>query len=506
MTAWEQNYEELVAELRRNALLESCGSVLGWERETYMPEGGTELRSRQLSLLAGLRHQWSTSPRLGELLRSLASEDLGPADGPVAVNVGQACRDYDLATRLPQKLVEEISRVTALSQHAWQQAKKQNRFADFEPWLKQVVSLKREQAACLHSGKSGPVYDSLLDLYEPGVTTAEIQSTFAPLRDQLVPLVGRLAEASFKPDASLLAREYPIEQQRVLAREAAQAIGFDFRRGRIDESAHPFCSGFGPGDCRLTTRYDAHFFSMAFFGTLHEAGHGMYEQGLPEESFGLGMGHSVSLGIHESQSRMWENLVGRSRPFWQHFLPLARNQFPEALGEVETETFYRAINKVEPSWIRVEADEVTYNLHIMLRFELEQKLIGGELEPADVPGAWNEVFQQYLGITPPDDARGCLQDVHWSAGLIGYFPTYALGNIYASQFYRAAERELGDLSALFARGEFSPLRQWLNTNIHQRGQQYTAGELVRVVTGESFSALPLVEYLENKFNDVYCLT
>ncbi|MEZ5949511.1 MAG: hypothetical protein R3C12_09900 [Planctomycetaceae bacterium] len=326
MTAWEQNYEELVAELRRNALLESCGSVLGWERETYMPEGGTELRSRQLSLLAGLRHQWSTSPRLGELLRSLASEDLGPADGPVAVNVGQACRDYDLATRLPQKLVEEISRVTALSQHAWQQAKKQNRFADFEPWLKQVVSLKREQAACLHSGKSGPVYDSLLDLYEPGVTTAEIQSTFAPLRDQLVPLVGRLAEASFKPDASLLAREYPIEQQRVLAREAAQAIGFDFRRGRIDESAHPFCSGFGPGDCRLTTRYDAHFFSMAFFGTLHEAGHGMYEQGLPEESFGLGMGHSVS-----GNTRIAISHVGKSGgafpPFWQHFLPWPGTSF-----------------------------------------------------------------------------------------------------------------------------------------------------------------------------------
>lgn len=505
MTSRELKYKELTSELQRVALLESCGHVLGWERETYMPEGGAELRSRQLSLLAGLKHQWATRPRLGELLRELASEDWGPADGPEAVNIRQALREYELATRLPQRLVEEISRVTALSQHAWQKAKRQNRFQDFAPWLAQVIDLKREEAACLHEGKEGPVYDSLLDQYEPGMTTAALNETFAPLRQQLVPLVAELTETGHHPDGGIVSREYPVAAQQQFAREAAAKIGFDFERGRIDESAHPFCSGFGPGDCRLTTRYDERFFNMAFFGTLHEAGHGIYEQGLQPEAFGLGMGLSVSLGIHESQSRMWENMVGRSLPFWQHFFPRAQQLFPQALGEVGLEDFYRAINIAEPSWIRVEADEVTYNLHIMLRFELEQRLIGGELAPQDLPDAWNGVFRDYLGMTPPDDARGCLQDVHWSAGLLGYFPTYALGNIYAAQFYQAAEQQLGDLGEMFARGEFQPLKEWLNTQIHRRGQQYLAQDLVRVVTGQEFSAEPLMEYLQNKFRTVYRL-
>ncbi len=506
MATSTETYTKLTTELRRIALLGSCNSVLGWERETYMPDGGAELRAEQMSLLAGLHHQWATAPQIGDWLAELSEADPGEVDTPQAVNVKQARRDYEMATKLPQKLVEELSRVTTLSQHAWHTAKKNKDFPAFEPWLKQVVELKQEEARCLNAGSSAPLYDALLDQYEPGMTTAQIQATFGPLRDQLVPLVSAIGEVWERNSAEILNRRFPADKQREFSQQAAAAIGFDFQRGRIDESAHPFCSGFGPGDCRLTTRYDENFFNMAFFGTLHEAGHGIYEQGLHPEAFGLGMGQSVSLGIHESQSRMWENLVGRSRPFWQHFFPQAQQIFPEALADAEEGQFYRAINVVEPSWIRVEADEVTYNLHIMLRFELEQQLMSGELAVADLPAAWNATFQKYFGMTPPDDALGCLQDVHWSAGLIGYFPTYALGNIYAAQFFQAADQQLGGLDSLIAAGEFQPLKDWLNKNIHQRGQQYAAADLVKVVTGSEFSAEPLVSYLNQKFRKVYQLS
>jgi len=500
----KERYAELVSQLQQVGLLGSVGSVLGWEQETYMPTGGAELRSRQISMIAGMAHQRATAPELGELLAELSTQDWGDPHSPEAVNVREARRDYERATKLPQRLVEELSRVTTLSQQAWSQARRKNNFAEFEPWLQQVIDLKREEARCLQED-GGPLYDTLLDHYEPRMTTAELQATFQPLREKLVPLVAEIAEAKDRPDTSIPNRSYPVAAQRAFAEEAARAIGFDFDRGRLDESAHPFCSGFGPGDCRLTTRFDEKFFNMAFFGTLHEAGHGIYEQGLNPDAFGLPMGSAISLGIHESQSRMWENLVGRSRGFWQHFYPKAQQYFPESLGNVELEDFYRAVNTVEPSFIRVEADEVTYNLHIMLRFELEQMLISGEVNAADVPTVWNEKFEAYLGLVPPDDAHGCLQDVHWSAGLLGYFPTYALGNVYASQFFAAAHDQISGLDDLIAKGEFAPLKNWLNENIHQRGQQYSATDLVKVVTGNEFDAEPLVTHLQTKFREVYRL-
>jgi carboxypeptidase Taq len=287
--------------------------------------------------------------------------------------------------------------------------------------------------------------------------------------------------------------------------EAARQIGFNFDEGRLDTAAHPFCSGFGPGDCRLTTRYNEHNFASAFFGTLHEAGHGIYEQGLDRDAYGTAMGEFCSLGIHESQSLTWENFVGRSLAFWKHFFGPAQQAFPEALGGVTLDEFYWAVNDVRPSFIRVEADDVTYSLHVMLRFELERPLIAGDFQPADVPSMWNETFKRYLGITPPDDARGCLQDIHWSGGLIGYFPTYALGKMYAAQFFAQAKQELGDLDPQFARGEFAPLKAWLNTNIHKRGRQYRAGELVQLVTGKPLSHQPFVDHLHRKFEPLYGL-
>ncbi len=501
----EQAYGELVAELKKTAILGSCGSVLGWDEQTYLPPGGTEHRANQLGLLAGLTHQSATSPQIGELLAELESNaELGDPDSPEAVNVREARRDYDRATKLPRELVEEISRTTTLSQQAWIDARKRKEFPLFLPWLEKVVALKREEAAAIGYGDGVP-YDALLDAFEPGAKTPDITAVFAPLRDELVELVAAIADSDRKPDISILTRSYPVAAQREFGMNAATQIGFNFAEGRLDETTHPFCSGFGPGDCRLTTRYDEHHFPGAFFGTLHESGHGIYEQGLNRDAYGTAMGDTTSLGIHESQSRMWENFVGRSRAFWNHFYGPAQAAFPAALSGVPIDDFHAAINDVRPSFIRVEADEVTYNLHIMLRFELEQPMMAGDLQPADLPSVWNETFTKFFGITPPDDALGCMQDIHWSAGLIGYFPTYALGNMYAAQFFAAAGDELGDLNEQFARGEFQPLKTWLNRNIHQRGKQYRATDLVGKVTGQSLSHEPLVAQLHAKFDALYGL-
>ncbi len=498
-------YEELTAELKRVALLGSCGHVLDWDRETYMPRGGTEHRANQLSLLAGLGHQWATSQRIGDLLAQAESDELGDAGDVRAVNVREARRDYDRATKLPQQLVEEITKTTSLAQQAWVDSRKADDFSQFEPWLDKIIKLKREEAGAIGFGDGVP-YDALLDEYEPGTTTADVEAAFSPLRDELVQLVAEIRDSGVELPAEILTREYPVESQRRFGLKAATAIGFDFERGRLDETAHPFCSDFGPGDCRLTTRYDVHHFPGAFFGTLHESGHGIYEQGLSGDAFGTGMGQAVSLGIHESQSRLWENFVGRSRAFWDYFYAEAQSEFSTALSEVPIDQFYAAINDVRPSLIRVEADEVTYNLHIMLRFEIEQLMISGELDAKDVPGAWNEKFTSFFGITPPSDADGCLQDIHWGAGLFGYFPTYALGNMYAAHFFNAADKELNGLNELFVSGQFQPLKDWLNTNIHARGKQYSPQELVRKVTGESLSHEPLVQHLRSRFGPLYGLS
>jgi carboxypeptidase Taq len=505
MTQTATLYQELTGCLQKVSLLGSCAGLLGWDEQTNLPSAGAEHRANQLSLLAGLKHEWATSSRIGELLSELeASDDLGADDAPMSVTVREARRNFIRATKLPRRLVEEMSRVETLSQQAWVAARKQNDFSQFLSWLEKVVALKREEAEAV-GYPNGVPYDALLDDFEPGATTAHIEAVFSPLRDELVKLVAAIADSGKQPDGSILTRSYPIDKQREFGLEAARNIGFDFNAGRLDIAAHPFCSGIGPGDCRLTTRYDEHHFPGAFFGTLHEAGHGIYEQGLDKDAFGTPLGEATSLGIHESQSRMWENFVGRSRSFWLHRFGSAQQTFPEALSDVPVDEFYRAINDVRPSFIRVEADEVTYNLHIMLRFELEQSLLTGDLKPIDVPGVWNETFQNYFGITPENDANGCMQDIHWSAGLIGYFPTYALGNMYAAQFFETARSELGDLDEQFARGEFQPLKGWLNENIHCRGKQYRADKLVEVVTGSSLSHQPLLDHLHGKFDELYGL-
>lgn len=503
MSESTNRYAQLVATLRENALFASCGQLLSWDEQTYLPPRGAGHRAEQLALLAGLSHERGTSPQLGELIAELEGQGTASAeDDPQSAVVREARRAYDRAVKLPRRLVEELSRTATLAQQAWVDARKRHDFAAFRPWLEQVVALKREEAAAV-APAGGVLYDALLDEYEPGASATEITRIFDDLRRDLVPLVTAIREAGRHPDISILTRHYPIDAQRKFSLAAAEAIGFDFMSGRLDEAAHPFCNGIGPGDCRLTTRYDAAHFPGAFFGTLHEAGHGIYEQGLSAADFGTAPGQYASLGIHESQSRLWENFVGRSRAFWTHFFPPAQHAFPEALAGVAVDDFYAAINDVRPSWIRVEADEITYNLHIMLRFELEQALISGRLAPADVPGVWNDAFQRDFGMTPPNDALGCLQDIHWSMGLIGYFPTYTLGNLCAAQIFETADRALGGLAEQFARGEFQPLKAWLNANIHRRGRQYPAARLIEIVTSRPLSADALLRHLRGKFGPLY---
>ncbi len=495
-------YEEVCRYARHTAVLTTVDATLGWDERTQMPAAGAEHRAEQSMLLAGLIHQRWVDPKFGQQLEELTDQLAAEPQSDAGVVVRRLRRQYDKRIKLPQSLVEELAQTAVLGQQAWQEAREKDDFPRFRPLLEKTIDLKRQQADAL--GYPQHPYDALLDEYEPEELTANVRQVLAGLRDELVPLVAEIQQSGVRPNTQLLHGNFPVEAQDRFGREAAEAIGFDFARGRLDVTAHPFCTTLGPHDCRITTRYDAGFFNSAFFGILHEAGHGIYEQGLPPEHFGLPLGEAVSLGIHESQSRLWENFVGRSHSFWTRFFPMTQSRFP-ALANVSIDDFYFAINDVRPSLVRVEADEVTYNLHILIRFELEQALLEGSLVAADLPGAWNEKYRQYLGIAPRNDRDGVLQDVHWSAGLIGYFPTYALGNLYAAQLFAKAAEELGDLDADFARGDFRPLRDWLRSKVHRHGQRYTAAELIVHATGSPLSARPLIEHLRAKMAPLYGL-
>jgi carboxypeptidase Taq len=489
---------------RETAILNAVNELLGWDERTKLPPAAGAYRAEQMAFLAGLVHRKRTDTQLGQSLAALINSPLAKdPHSDVGATIRQLKRRYDKDIRLPQSLVEALTRATVLGQQAWVEARKTDNFASFRGPLDSILRLTREKADAL--GFPECRYDALLDDYEPHALTSQVATVLAGLRSELVPLVQAIIHSPAGPDRSILRRNYPVAAQESFSRQAAHAIGFDFNRGRIDETKHPFCTTLGPHDCRLTTRYDERFFPSAFFGTLHEAGHGIYEQGLRPEWFGLPPGEAVSLGIHESQSRMWENLVGRSRGFWRSFYPQAVQAFPQALSDVPADAFYFAINDVRPSLIRVEADEVTYNLHILVRFELEQALINDDLPTNDLPAAWREKYRSYLDIEPPNDADGVLQDIHWSAGLIGYFATYSLGNLYAAQFFDRAQAELGDLESAFSRNEFHPLLEWLRRNIHERGQCYTAADLVQHVTGKPLSHEPLVRRLKEKFYPLYGL-
>jgi carboxypeptidase Taq len=500
----QATYNRLCDHFRQVGYLGSAQSLLGYDERTKLPSAGADYRAEQMSFLAGLIHQRETAPEVGEWLAELADSPLA-ADphSDTGADIVNLRRDYDRKTKLPQSLVEELAKLAVLGQQVWAEARKANDFARFQPILERTLELKRQQADAI--GHDGTRYDALLDEYEPGANTAEIAVVLNGLRDQLVPLVVAIASSKRRPNLDALKGRVPIAAQDAFGKKASAAIGYEFDAGGLEVTSHPFCSTHGPRDVRLTTRYDENFFPGALFSTLHEAGHGIYEQGLRTDRYGLPTGQAVSLGIHESQSRMWENLVGRSRAFWEYFFPVARDAFGESLAAVALDDFYFAINDVRPSLIRTESDEATYNLHILVRFELEQALLNDELRVADLPEAWHAKYRQYLGIQSPTDSDGVLQDVHWSGGAFGYFATYSLGNLYAAQLFEKANADLGDLGAMFRRGEFLPLRDWLRKNVHQEGRRYPAAELARRVTGQPLSHDALLRHLRGKFSPLYDL-
>lgn len=501
------HYAELCRLRHEAKTLGSIGSLLNWDQETYMPHGAAAHRADQAALLSALEHDRMTSKRIGELLTQCEADGnlAGDKSSREARNIARMRRDYDLATRLPTELVAELAKVGSQAQEVWKDARQKNDFAMFRPWLEKMFDLTRRKAEYLMGGKGkGELYDALLDEYEPGATGAEIEAVFTPLRPRLSGLVKEIASRGKRPDDAFLNVPFAPEKQHEFGQFVLKAMGFDFGSGRLDTTTHPFCSGMAPGDTRLTTRYRGEKFTDALYGTMHEGGHGLYEQGLPKsERFGQPLAESISLGIHESQSRMWENFVGRSREFWEWALPHAKKFAGGPLDRFSVDDAFRAANLVQPSLIRVEADEATYNLHVMLRFGLERSLISGELPVKDLPGEWNKRFKDLLGIDVPDDRRGCLQDVHWSFGLIGYFPTYTLGNLYAAQFWETIHAQVPGLRDRMRSGDFAPLLAWLREKIHQHGRRYGAAELCTMVTGRPLSADPLMRHLEGKLKPVY---
>jgi len=491
-------YAELVRLSRERTTLSSCLQMLQWDAEICMPRGGVKNRAEQMGLLAGLVHDRATDPRYDELLSAVESSSLlSDPESAEAVNVRESRRDFDRENRLPRRLVEELARVSALSSQAWSEARDRDDFESFAPWLDQTFALAREKADAL--GYVEARYDALLEDYEPGMTTSQLSALFAQLRGELVPLVEALRDRPSAAAEQMHEREFPLDRQRAFAEGVAQELGFDLENGRFDLGPHPFCTSIGPGDVRIALRYNTRNLTSGFLAVVHETGHALYDQGLDPAHYGTPMGEAVSLGIHESQSRLWENLVGRSHGFWLHFYPRLQSAFDETLSDVSMEAFRGMLNRVAPGVIRVQADEVTYNLHIIIRFELERALLAGDLRAPELPAAWSELYQQYLGIKPDNDRNGCLQDIHWSEGLIGYFPTYTLGNVYAAQLFTAAERALGPLEEAFAVGEFRALRDWLVENIHRHGRRYRAPALIERATGNAPDPSALIANLSHRY-------
>lgn len=488
-------YQELQKRMREIALVDSTAGLLNWDEETYMPGQALAYRAEQLAYFSGWSHRQFTAPEVGDWIK--ACEDHGfPEASDEATNVREWRRDYDRQTRIPADLVEEFSRASAIARDAWVEARKASEFARFRPHLEKLLQLSRRMAD--HWGYERTPYDALLEGHERNAKAAELKELFDRLRPAIVDILQPAIERSRSIPENYLEGDYPIEGQQALNREVATAFGFNFEAGRIDTTTHPFCTGLGPRDCRLTTRYNPRDFSESLYGVLHEAGHGLYDQGLPEAHYGTPLGSAASMGIHESQSRLWENHVGRSREFWEHWHARACHHLP-AIARFTPAQIHAGVNRVAPSFIRVEADPVTYDLHIILRFELELRLIEGNLSVGDVPACWNEQFEKLFGLMVPDDARGCLQDIHWSLGAFGYFPTYTLGNLNASQLMEAARKQVPDLSGELAKGNYANLLQWLRVKIHAAGERFTPQELMQTATGEPTQTEAHLADLRRKF-------
>jgi carboxypeptidase Taq len=480
--------------------LANAAHLLEWDQQTMMPPGGREARAEALGTLKRVSHEKFISADIGATLEAAEAALDGAGDSDEARLVRVTRRRWEKARRVPTERAAEKAKAASLGQEAWIQARAQSNFAALAPYLERNLELARRYVECFNGFDSA--YDVLLDDYEPGMKSADVRRLFDELKSELVPLITTLGENAGRVDASPLYGSFPLEAQRQLVAEVLALMGFDRSSWRIDDAVHPFATSLAPSDVRITTRWDESYFPSALFGAMHECGHGLYEAGIGSSLQRTPLGQIESLGLHESQSRLWENMVGRGRPFAEVLAPLVRQR----LGtEIEPQRLFCAVNQVKPSFIRVEADEATYGLHIILRFELEQELIDGRLKVAELPAAWNARFAESFGLEVPDDARGVLQDVHWSMGSIGYFPTYALGNLIAGQLWERAHAELSDLDASIAAGELSPLRDWLRENVHRHGAKFAAEELLERVLGQPIAVAPFVSYLKRKLGEVYDL-
>ncbi len=494
--------QTLKARLNEAHDLQMVSDLLEWDQQTYMPPGASEARSEHYATLKRLAHEKFVADEVGVLLDDLAStEVMADPDSDDACLVRVAKDEYDRKRRLPAALVGAIARHQTVAHEVWVKARSESNFELFRPALEKMFDLKRRQAEAL--GYTESIYDPLLHEYEPFMKTAAVKATFDGLRSEIGPLVKAVSARADAVSDAVVRQPFDVDSQRRFAVSVIRQFGFDFDCGRLDVAVHPFCSNFSPTDVRLTTRFDPNFLNPALFGAMHESGHGMYEQGVSPALQRTLLCGGASLGLHESQSRMWENLVGRSRPFWRHFFLKLQAAFPSQFGGVSMETFYRAINKVQPSLIRVEADELTYSLHIMLRFELEQEVLEGKVRVADLPAAWNAKMNDYLGIVPPDDRLGVLQDVHWASGMIGYFATYALGTIVSVQLWEKAVADVPAIPSQIEQGEFSGLLGWLRENVHRHGKKFPPAELARRATGGPLDAAPYVKYLKKKYGEIY---
>jgi carboxypeptidase Taq len=482
--------------------LDRANSVLGWDQQAYMPPGGAEARGNIQATLSRLSHEKATSEEVGKLLEELdgAFED---ADSDDARLIKVARRNYQKATKVPSEMVAERAKLQTIGNQAWQQARAKSDFSIFQPHLEKMVDWVQRYGDLFKPYDH--IYDPLLDDYEPGMKTAEVQAIFDHVRPQQVELIKAIAEQE-QIDDSFLHQHFDEAKQFDFGVEVAKRYGYDFERGRQDKVTHPFMTNLGYGDQRITVRVSDKFFNTYFFAAMHETGHALYEQGIRKDLERSPLYGGTSLAVHESQSRLWENLVGRSRPFWTHFYPRLQEIFPSQLKGVDVGSFYKGINKVAPSFIRVEADEATYNLHIMLRMQIEIEMLNGELDVKDLPDLWNSRFEEYFGIVPENDALGCLQDVHWSFGLYGYFSTYALGNLVSSQLWEKIEQDLPDAYDQISKGKFEALHNWLAEKIYVHGSKFEPQELVQRVTGEKINGDAYIRYLRKKFGEIYGLS
>ncbi|MEW6715986.1 MAG: carboxypeptidase M32 [Chloroflexota bacterium] len=483
--------------------LSLAAAVLAWDQQVNMPPGGARERGNQLATLKRLAHIKFTSPEMGELLNDLQEKSRGlDPDSDDARIVKITLREYQRETKVPTDFVAEFAMATSQAHQVWQEARAQSDFKKFQPLLERIVELSRQYAEFF--APYNHVYDPLLDHYEPGMKTADVQAIFDALRPKQVELIQLIKERP-QVDDSFLHQPYDEKKQWDFSTQVITRFGYDWSRGRQDKATHPFTTHFSVDDVRITTRVDPNFLNQCLFATMHECGHALYGQGVDPYFERTLLTNGASLAVHESQSRMWENLIGRSRDMWVYFYPKLQETFPKQLGSVDLDTFYKGINKVEPSYIRVEADEATYNLHIMLRLELEIALIEGSLEVRDLPDAWNSRMQKYLGLTPPNDALGVLQDVHWSSGYFGYFSTYALGNLISLQLWENIQSDIPNLKEQMRRGDFSNLLEWTREKIHRPGGKFEPQEIVERVTGSKITSEPYVRYLRNKFGEIYRL-